>query len=138
MKSTITSLFVLIATLPAISAELDAEWCERIQPPPALRQPVTVPYEVIDADPKMVKIICGLEWMPPDQVPGGCVKRGSFGEWEIWINRDIVGFERECLLGHERGHLPPNNWRHRPPHNAFQDVGGSWRPRIGPPKRNHR
>jgi hypothetical protein len=128
---------LLLATTPGLAIERNAEWCERIQPPPQFRKPVTVEYEVMNADPEMVKIVCGFAWIPPNLPPGGCVQRGTFGEWEIWINDEYTEYERACLLGHELGHLPPNNWRHRPPYNAFQDETGKWRPRVGPRTRNH-
>lgn len=83
-------------------------------PPREFRQKPTVEYDVSDWPVDWLGDLCfgdGSGVTVPAGATDACMRR-EYGVYSIYLRNDFTPFERWCAIEHEKGHLPPNNWRH--------------------------
>lgn len=119
-------LVVCIAAL-SLSSPAMAGWCGYETPPPEYRNEPSVAYKIFDQPSEMLDETCHTDGGPPGFI-GACAEEVVSaqeqppGFWIIYIRNDVSAEDRECILLHEKAHLPPNNWEH----------GGDWQQRDYP------
>jgi len=90
------------------------EICE-YQPPANMRAAPSVQYTIQAVPSHKIKRICKL---PNAAIVFGCALRSykaldpNADDWIIYTNIGLSSKELACTISHEKGHLPPNNWRH--------------------------
>jgi hypothetical protein len=96
------ALVALAAMLSAPTATLADDLCQRpgMIPPAAYSAAPSVPYSIIEANK------ChGAE---------GCAGRcKSDKRWVIYVKPSLSAREKQCVIRHEKAHLPPNLWSPR-------------------------
>jgi hypothetical protein len=97
------------------------------QPPTELQSPPSVSFRVWPVPVTHIDFFCNSFDAPYGLVEGCSVE--DEGGWLIYIRDDLGDEETECILRHEKAHLPPNNWDHGPSWPAYFD-GGVWRTKL--------
>lgn len=108
---------LLLATIAMLwaSPALAWTWCNAIPAPVELTLPPTVPFKVWHVPrEELVTVYCYPGQMDAYHMAtfGGCEREVSDGFHFIYIRDDVSPAEQECILIHEKAHLPPNNWKH--------------------------
>lgn len=121
---------ILIVTVsPAL-----AGWCD-FAPPADKRTPPSVPFYDIAYPPDEMGAAC-FDASVPSEMIGACAypvaspdaKGGII--WVIPHRDDLDDAEYECVIMHEKAHMPPNNWDHGPDWQSYLSDG-QWRPAPG-------
>lgn len=97
-------------------------------PPPGFEREPTVKYRVWPTPITHIDFFCNSLDAPYGHV-WGCSMEVDDGEWWIYLRDDLGAEETQCMLRHEKAHLPPNNWDHGPSWPAYFD-GGVWRTKL--------
>jgi hypothetical protein len=101
-------------------------------PPREYRQTPTVDYKISAWPVEWIDGMCagtGVQRYPVGLIDACAVRLDD--EYAIYLRNDFKPFARWCAIEHEKGHLPPNNWKH-PPANSYKDANGTWQQRLGP------
>lgn len=106
------------------------DWCELIVPPPTPNPHPTVDYKV-----EVVPYADFNWWCQATDLPvgwfSGCASKVDDDHWIIFLRDDLADYEKECVLDHEKAHLPPVLWDH-PLSFQVLDVDGSVHLKMGP------
>ena len=117
MKQLLTAVAFILLASQAMAMDL----CVRVLPPNALRGEPNVPYSIKESG------------NPAGPCHSGnalsCSGRCKTGHWVIWIDRDFTAREKQCVIMHEKAHLPPKNWKANHMGSRSQPLPmGSWMP----------
>jgi hypothetical protein len=97
----------LIGASPAYAINI----CD-YQPPYNMREEPNINYKIIDLNFNNLKKKCNIK----NEKLLGCSKPTFDSNlnpiWIIYVKKEVDKKVHDCIVSHEKGHLPPNNWRH--------------------------
>ena len=127
---------IVAATVCLWASAASAGWCDYGVPPPQYRQEPSVRYYVHEVSLEDLAVHCPVSPGDIAEIQGACVHtliRSLDGDYAaIFIRNDLTDEEYECVVLHEKAHLPPNVWDHGPEWRSYKDKNGQWRPNPSP------
>jgi hypothetical protein len=118
MRPWLLIAFALFAP-PAIGGQTPI--CSMEMIPLDKRVEPTVDYDVMFFEQPALRKMCRHEWASSKDYIWGCAAREGDDYWGIYVERGLDQTNRDCVVTHEKAHMPPNNWVHA---GTFSAVPG--------------
>ena len=103
--------YAVIAALLACSPATAAQICD-YQPPAHMRKAPTVNYAIVELPLAALKKQCRIKHAKLLGCSQPTFNASLAPIWIIYVKAEVQEPHRGCIISHEMGHLPPNNWRH--------------------------
>jgi hypothetical protein len=101
--------FALVAS-PAIGGQKAI--CSMEMIPLDKRAEPTVEYYVVDLEQNQLRHMCGYDWASSLDYLWGCASNEGENGWYIYVEKRLNQANHDCVVTHEKAHLPPNLWVH--------------------------
>lgn len=95
---------------PALAAQTPI--CSAALIPLDKRAEPTVEYYVIDLEQNQLRHMCSYDWAASRDYIWGCASNEGDSVWNIYVEKRLDQANHDCVVMHEKAHLPPNLWVH--------------------------